>query len=153
MIVLTLRRATVSDLAQIASFYINARSQAISSIPPIADTGLSVSEWLERRFLSDDEIWLAHLEDELVGLLMLESNWIDQLYVRPDLTSQGIGKQLLDLAKERMPSGLQLWTFQSNHRAQKFYERYGFIEVERTDGRNNQEQAPDIRYRWLPATD
>ena len=148
-----LRRATLSDLPQISSFYFNARSQAIDSIPPIAGTELSVFEWLERRLLSEDESWLAILENEIVGLLMLEPNWIDQLYVRPDRTSQGIGKQLLDLSKERMPSGLQLWTFQSNHRAQKFYERHGFIEVERTDGRNNQEQAPDIRYRWLPDTD
>ena len=153
MVNLNLRQARPSELSKITSFYINARSRAIGSIPPIAGSDLSVSEWLERRLSSGDEIWLAIIEDEIVGLLMLEPGWIDQLYVRPDLTGQGIGKQLLELAKARMPLGLQLWTFQSNHRAQKFYERHGFIEVERTDGQSNQEQCPDIRYQWLPGSD
>ena len=147
------RQAKPADLPQIANFYINARRQAVGSIPPIVGSDLSVSKWLERRLSSGDETWLAIINNELAGLLMLEPGWIDQLYVRPDLTGQGIGKQLLELAKARMPLGLQLWTFQSNHRAQKFYERHGFIETERTDGRNNQEQAPDIRYQWLPSSD
>jgi hypothetical protein len=50
-----------------------------------------------------------------------------------------------------MPEGLQLWTFQSNVRAHKFYERHGFIAVETTDGSGNEEQAPDVRYVWTPS--
>jgi hypothetical protein len=30
----------------------------------------------------------------------------------------------------------------------RFYERHGFVEAERTDGRRNEERAPDIRYVW-----
>ena len=41
-----------------------------------------------------------------------------------------------------------LWVFESNRRAQAFYERHGFVAVERTDGTGNEEQEPDIRYAW-----
>ncbi len=43
---------------------------------------------------------------------------------------------------------LDLWTFQSNIGAQRFYNRHGFLEVMRTDGAGNEERSPDIRYRW-----
>ena len=36
----------------------------------------------------------------------------------------------------------------SNERAQRFYERNGFREVERTDGSGNEEHAPAIQYVW-----
>jgi 8-oxo-dGTP pyrophosphatase MutT (NUDIX family) len=36
---------------------------------------------------------------------------------------------------------------------QRFYERHGFIEIERTDGSGNEEQAPDVRYRWSGVAD
>ena len=42
---------------------------------------------------------------------------------------------------------VQLWTFQSNAGARRFYERHGFVAVQTTDG-DNEEQAPDIRYLW-----
>jgi len=43
-----------------------------------------------------------------------------------------------------------LWTFVSNVRAQRFYERHGFTVAERTDGSGNEEKAPDLRYVWRP---
>ena len=43
----------------------------------------------------------------------------------------------------------QLWTFQSNHGARRFYERHGFVAVQHTDG-DNEEGAPDVRYEWRP---
>jgi hypothetical protein len=46
------------------------------------------------------------------------------------------------------PEGLRLWTFASNAGAQRFYERHGFVETRRTDGRDNEERAPDILYVW-----
>ncbi len=53
-------------------------------------------------------------------------------------------------ASDAGPHGLQLCTLQSNTGAHRFYEGHGFVAVERTDGRNNQEQAPDVRYEWRP---
>ncbi len=99
------------------------------------------------------ELWLAEgPAGELVGMLALEGEWIDQLYVDPDLTGQRIGTQLLQIAKREHPDRLRLWTFVSNTRAQRFYERHGFTEVERTDGGGNEEGAPDIQYTWAPAS-
>jgi hypothetical protein len=54
------------------------------------------------------------------------------------------------LAKQRSPAELQLWTFQVNAGARRFYERHGFVPVELTDGATNQERQPDVRYRWVP---
>ena len=66
----------------------------------------------------------------------------------PDWTGEGVGSRLVDLAKEQRPDGLDLWTFQSNTRARRFYERHGFTEIERTEG-DNEEGAPDVHYRWM----
>jgi ribosomal protein S18 acetylase RimI-like enzyme len=95
------------------------------------------------------ELWLAECPDrKVVGMLVLDDEWIDQLYVDPDLTGDGIGAQLLEIAKRERPGHLRLWTFVSNTGAQRFYERNGFKEVERTDGTRNEERAPDIQYAW-----
>ena len=83
-----------------------------------------------------------------MGILVLRGDWIDQLYVDPDLTGRGIGVGLLHLAKRERPHGLRLWTFVSNDGAKRFYERHGFREVKRTNGSRNEERAPDIQYVW-----
>ena len=38
--------------------------------------------------------------------------------------------------------------FESNVKAREFYKRYGFVEVERTDGSGKEEKVPDVRMRW-----
>jgi GNAT superfamily N-acetyltransferase len=97
------------------------------------------------------DCWLAQAEgSEPVGILVLEDEWVDQLYVDPSRTGRGTGSRLLELAKQERPEGLRLWTFVTNEGAQRFYERHGFTEVERTDGSANEEGAPDIQYRWTP---
>ena len=61
--------------------------------------------------------------------------------VAPEWTGNGLGSRLIEVAKRRRPGGLQLWTFQSNLGAQRFYERHGFSDAERTDGSGNEERA------------
>lgn len=98
------------------------------------------------------ECWLAErAPDTVVALMVLDADWIDQLYVEPELTGAGIGSELIAVAKRERPGGLRLWTFVSNEGAQRFYLRHGFREVERTDGSGNEERAPDIRFAWTPA--
>ena len=82
--------------------------------------------------------------------LVLDGEWVDQLYVDPPWFGRGVGSALLARAQARRPAGLQLWAFESNHRAHRFYERHGFVLAEQTDGAGNEERAPDRRYRWLP---
>jgi GNAT superfamily N-acetyltransferase len=62
-------------------------------------------------------------------------------------TGRGLGPQLLNLAKDHNPDGLELWTFQANTGARRFYERHGFVTVGTTDA-DNDEGAPDVRYHW-----
>jgi GNAT superfamily N-acetyltransferase len=85
----------------------------------------------------------------VVAFMALAGDWIGHLYVAPEHTGHGIGTELLALAKQRRPHRLDLWTFESNTGARRFYERHGFGAVDRTDG-DNEEGAPDVRYRWTP---
>ncbi len=68
----------------------------------------------------------------------------------PAWRGRGLGDRFMDLAKQRQPGGLTLWTFQVNRAAQRLYERHGFVEADRTDGTRNDEREPNI-YVWTPA--
>ena len=101
----------------------------------------------------DCQVWGAE-EGGLLGIMAFRQGWIDQLYVLPGHQGRGIGTALLDIAKATFDT-LQLWTFQKNGPARRFYEARGFIAVQETDGQGNEEQEPDVLYRWekaLPET-
>jgi ribosomal protein S18 acetylase RimI-like enzyme len=144
---LTLRPATGRDVPALARLHVAARQAAVPQMPPSVHTAAETHAWLSRQ-LGEREIWVAERAGVILGYLSLDQGWLDSLYVRPDLTGQGIGSVLLDLAKALRPAGLGLWVFQSNVRAQRFYRRHGFTEVERTDGADNEERAPDMRMTW-----
>lgn len=93
------------------------------------------------------EIWGGFQEAELVGFVAVRDGWIDQFYIAPDHQRLGLGHRLLDQAKVNQ-TRLRLWTFQRNIIARRFYEKYGFTEIERTDGARNEEREPDVLYEW-----
>jgi GNAT superfamily N-acetyltransferase len=147
----TIRRASSSDAGAVAELYLRARRAAADrgTIPPPVHDDDDVTGWITDVVIPRLECWLAErASGTLVGMLVLEADWVDQLYVDPDHTSRGIGAELLAVAKHERPEGLRLWTFVSNEEAQRFYLRHGFQEVERTDGGRNEEGAPDIQYAW-----
>lgn len=92
--------------------------------------------------------WVTVSENETItGFLARDKDDIHALYIAPTARGQGIGSQLLGDAMLHEDK-LTLWTFQANTRAQTFYKRHGFSEVDRTDGAANDEGLPDIRYQW-----
>jgi GNAT superfamily N-acetyltransferase len=120
---------------------------------PLAHTDDEVRGWVRDRLVPLMETWVAVDEVEperVLGFAAVEPGWLEQLYVDPDHLGEGIGRRLLDLAKERQPDGLLLWTFQVNDRARRFYERNGFTVVRLGDESNNEERQPDVQYRWVP---
>jgi GNAT superfamily N-acetyltransferase len=146
---ITIRRADPSDARPAADLWLSAREAALGVIPAPVHSDDEVREWFAAHVVLHCELWLA--EDELgrlVGIAVLDGRWLDQLYVEPTMTGRGTGTCLVELAKRERPDGLRLWTFASNARAQRFYERHGFVATERTDGRGNEERAPDILYVW-----
>ncbi len=144
---ITLRRATLADADAVADLYLRAR-HAATDIPALIHRDSEIRGWIAERVIPQTELWIAENEaPALLGLAVLDEDRLDQLYVEPTLTGRGVGAKLLRLAKRERPSGLRLWTFASNVRAQRFYERYGFVEIDRTDG-DNEERALDILYVW-----
>jgi GNAT superfamily N-acetyltransferase len=143
-----MRVATVSDASAVADLFLAARAHSIETIPPVVGDYDRALPWLESRIQKGEQCWVTEDASGLSALMLLEPGWIDQLYIRPDAIGQGLGTLLLDKAKALMPDGIQLWTFQSNVRAQKFYEQRGFVAVEWTDGSSNEECEPDVRYVW-----
>ncbi len=143
-----IRPATAGDAAAVADVFL-ASFHATYAFP-LAHTDDQVRAWIRDTLVPAGATWVAVDGDAVVGLLVAAEGDLDQLYVAPDRLGEGIGRRLLELAKERSPGGLQLYTFQVNERARRFYERNGFTAEWFGDGSANEEGQPDVRYAWRP---
>ena len=148
---ISVRRALAEDGPAIAGLYTAARVAAVPQMPPAMHTADEDIRFFSRR-MNDDEVttWVAEAHGEMLGFALCTPTFLDGLYVRPDLTGQGIGSLLLDVVDATHPDGYELWVFESNTGARRLYERRGLVEVERTDGSGNEEKAPDIKMAWRP---
>ncbi|WP_406280013.1 GNAT family N-acetyltransferase [Streptomyces sp. NBC_00191] len=146
---LVFRRAGDSDAAAVAEVWLRSFAAALPTVRRAHDDD-EVRAWFSHVVVPRYETWIAVAEGSVVGLLVLDGEELEQLYLDPSWRGRGVGDRFVDLAKQQRPAGLRLWTFQVNEPARRFYERHGFIEVERTDGLRNEEREPDVRYVWQP---
>lgn len=92
------------------------------------------------------QINLAVFHETVVGMIAYNKTEISQLYIHVGYQGIGIGEALLYKAKEHSSGRLTLYTFDINQKAQRFYEKHGFIIIGR--GNENEENLPDIQYEW-----
>lgn len=142
------RRARLDEGPQVASVWLAARQAAFPAIPVAVHSDDDIRRWFVEEVLPSQEVWVAEVDGSVGGLVVVDAGWITQLYVTPSRQRQGLGSVLLARAQARSPEGLDLWTFETNVDSHRFYEHHGFVLVDSTDGRDNEEQAPDRRYRW-----
>jgi GNAT superfamily N-acetyltransferase len=144
-----IRRAVYADAPAAAELWLRARAAAAraGTIPPPVHDEDDVRGWFAAHVVPDCEAWVAREPDgSLAGLVVLDGDWLAQLYVDAGSTGRGLGSRLLAHALRERPGGLRLWTFESNAGARRFYERHGFREARRTDGAGNEEGAPHVLY-------
>ena len=143
-----LRPATSQDAPAIAVILRTCFRVSLPFLPEL-HTAAEDLAFVSGRLMAENAVWVAELEDAVVGYVAFRDDWIEHLFIHPDRQGQGIGPALLAKAlADGRPK--QLWTFQQNTRARRFYEARGFRVVEFTDGAGNEEKTPDVRYLWTP---
>lgn len=146
-----LRRATAEDAATVCEVYLSSHKTFLP-YAPLAHTDEEVQDYIAHTLIEKAEVIVAELDGRILGLLALDRHegigWIEQLYLHPSVVGQGIGSQLLGLAKTRLGPPIRLYTFQANKGARRFYERYGFQAIEFGDGSGNEQNCPDVCYEW-----
>jgi GNAT superfamily N-acetyltransferase len=140
-----------------------ARDLDAGAVGAILSEFVDTSEWMPRihtraediahaaRMIDLGRVHVAEQGGTVVGFCARNGDDLDALYVAADKRGQGVGAALLRDAQSAVDR-LELWTFQANEGAQRFYLRHGFVEVQRTDGSGNDERLPDIQYEWQRET-
>lgn len=145
---LVIRRAGAEDVETLARIHLEARKHAGERFPPSVHEDDELVPHLLEDVLPTAEAWLAERDGVPVGILVLEDDLLDWLFVAPESQGAGVGNALLEHAKARRPGGLRLWVFVSNAPAVDFYQRRGFVAIGGSDGSANEEGVPDLLLAW-----
>ncbi|MBM1169895.1 GNAT family N-acetyltransferase [Microvirga arabica] len=141
-----LRHASSDDMKAVAQLHRHVRRTCLPYLPEL-HTPQEDLAFFEGHVFPSSTIRLAENEGRLIGFAVSKQDWLDHLYVDPTWHGRGVGLALLTAARQDAQE-LNLWTFQANLQARRFYESYGFRLVELTDGSGNEERTPDAHYQW-----
>ncbi len=132
-----LRRATAHDAARMAYVAVRAYAPYLPRMggarPGPMDTDYAAA-------VADSEAWVAELDTEVVGLLLLvgedDAMLLENVAVLPSHHGHGVGRALLALAEERAVaaghSRIRLFTHETMVENQRLYQRIGYVETHRS---------------------
>lgn len=149
---IVLRRAVAADGQAVGELWVRSFGAALPGVQR-AHTDEETVRHLADDVVPDGHTWIAQHGTRIVGMMTIVGRdrgpaELDQLYVDPEFQGRGVGRRLLDQAKGLHPEGFELWTFQVNDGARRFYRREGCLELFLTDGADNEEREPDVRLAW-----
>ena len=137
--------ASDGDAAEIAGVFV--RSRAVLAFLPDLHSAEEQAAFIRDFVCPAQTVIVARVEGRIAGFVATTPGWVEHLYIDPACLRRGLGRALLNATKARDDS-LQLWCFQQNTGALKFYVSEGFSEVRRTDGSGNMERCPDVLLTW-----
>ena len=120
-----IRTFSENDLFAVMQIWLDANIKSHSFIPKDYWTD---NYAMVKEILPQAEIYVCEDSDtnQIDGFIGLTDNYIEGIFVREGIQSRGIGKQLLDFAKE-IKSSMSLSVYQKNTRAIAFYQREQFV--------------------------
>ena len=120
-----IRTFSENDLFSVMQIWLDTNIKAHSFIPPNywTDNFATVKD-----ILPQAEVYVCEDDTtgQIDGFIGITDNYIEGLFVSEAVQSKGIGKQLLNYAKE-IKSSLRLSVYQKNTRAIAFYQREQFV--------------------------
>lgn len=161
------RGATVSDAAIIDRIFDTSFCDTFAHLYKPEDlnaflTGFGIADWEEELADAAYAFRIGEVDGEAVGYVKLgpmklpiETNRpslvLDQLYILKTYQGVGIAHALMDWAideaRQRHAAELYLTVYVDNHRARRFYDRYGFEPVGRYDFMVGSQADEDIIMR------
>lgn len=141
-----IRNAVAQDAADLARIHRSAIEVAMPWLPRL-HTPEEDLRFFADRVLPTETVLVVEVEGSVSGFISFANGWVNHLYIAPNKLGCGYGSGLLRRTMAACDS-LQLWTFQDNHAARRFYARHDFLEAEFTDGQGNEEKTPDVRMTW-----
>ena len=93
-----------------------------------AHTVETQAEYLRREMDAGKALFLL-LDPEPAGVVSVQEDLIENLYVLPEKQGRGYGSALLEHAAARCPGAPRLWLLNINEKARRFYEARGFRET------------------------
>ena len=123
-----IRRYRDTDLTAVAQIWFEGWEPAPGQAgerPPALLAELTAR--IPRELATRWDIYVATRDDKVVGMLAFTraERYLDELYVGEGERGRGVGKRLLDFAKEELTDGFWLRTGIQNERARRFYRREG----------------------------
>lgn len=117
-----IRELRKADIDSVADIWLDTNRKAHAFIPASywESNFASVKEMLPQA-----EVYVYENDKGIQAFLGLSGEYIEGIFVSEGAQSRGIGKCLLDCAKDRKPA-LRLNVYQKNVRAIRFYQREGF---------------------------
>lgn len=117
-----IRELRKADINKVANIWLNTNITAHYFIP--------VQYWksnfeLVKELLLQATVYVYEDKQEIQGFIGLSDEYIEGIFVSDEMQSLGIGKFLLNYAKDKR-SKLLLNVYQKNTRAISFYQREGF---------------------------
>lgn len=118
-----IRELREADIDRVADIWLDTNIKAHSFI--------SAQYWksnfdLVKEQLPRAAVYVYEDNQEIQGFIGLNGEYIEGVFVSEKMQSQGIGKMLMDYAKNKR-NKLVLNVYQKNTRAISFYEREGFV--------------------------
>lgn len=110
---------------------------------PLDDIEPMAASW--RDLLASDTAWVAETDGTVTGFCVREDDNITGLYIAAAARGHGVGRHLLDLAKQDR-DWITVWAYEANTDARRFYRREGLVEICREV--ESESGLMNVEHRW-----
>lgn len=143
-----IREYSQGDLRKIAGVWLRSGQAEYHYLSAFQALDEMKAKEVFRHIIQDKcRIWVYESNEDILGFMAMNGDFVDRLYVDPGSQGKGIGSAFIEYAKSIYPSGLKLKTHQLNKRACAFYEERGFV-VAGYGISAPPESMPDVEYHW-----